>query len=190
MTELYDWNPMPHIVEIKCPSCAKLATFEFAEVVKISLKKDVGCFEESKSFDYKVFQDSCGHKWHGAIYYAGLHGGSVDAINGLPEGYSPENWAHSQYLYRNHGLDIGSVRCSNCDTRKKYTLNWPNDSYFSIVHKGQLLWAFDRESTVELRDFIASSEREMFRNLNGVTFFFISLPYLKNRVLERKLLNN
>ncbi len=41
MAGTYDWNPMPHKVDINCPSCGELAVFEFAEVVRIKLKKDV-----------------------------------------------------------------------------------------------------------------------------------------------------
>ena len=160
MTGTYDWNPMPHKVDIKCPSCGEHGFFEFAEVVKISLKKDVPFFEESDLFDYSPFKDSCGHKWHGAIYYASLHGGSTEAIRDLPEGYKPEDWNHSKYLTRNHGLDLGAFSCGSCQARKSYILQWPNDAYYSISFKGELLWAFNRESAVDLRDYIASSERK------------------------------
>ena len=160
MTGTYDWNPMPHKVDIRCPSCDEYAVFEFAEIVKISLKKDVPFFEESVLFEYQMFKDSCGHKWHGAIYYANLHGGSTEAIRNLPEGYKPENWNHSKYLYRNHGSDLGAVSCSKCHMRKPYTLQWPSDAYFSLPIKGEVLWAFNRESAVDLRDYIASSERK------------------------------
>ena len=105
-----------------CPSCDEYAVFEFAEIVKISLKKDVPFFEESVLFEYQMFKDSCGHKWHGAIYYANLHGGSTEAIRNLPEGYKPENWNHSKYLYRNHGSDLGAVSCRKCHMRKPLSL--------------------------------------------------------------------
>jgi len=58
MSGIYDWNPMPHEVDIKCPSCDEHALFEFAEVVKISLKKDVPFFERSNLFEYCQFKDS------------------------------------------------------------------------------------------------------------------------------------
>ncbi|RFA26609.1 hypothetical protein CAI21_16765 [Alkalilimnicola ehrlichii] len=161
MTGTYDWNPMPHFVDVRCPSCSARATFEFAEVVKIRLKNDVPFFQKSKLFDYQLFQDSCGHRWHGAIFYAGLHAGSVAAIRSLPEGYTPENWAHSRYLYRSHGLDIGSVNCSSCGLIQKHDLDWPSDAFFSIQYKGQELWAFNQESAKDLRDFIADIARDI-----------------------------
>ena len=160
MTELYDWNSMPHKVELKCQSCSGLATFEFGEVVRIELKKDIEFFKNSSLFDYQTFMDSCGHKWHGAIYYAGLHGGSVNSINELPSGYRKESWKHSKYLYRNHGLDIGSINCPNCHLRRKHQLNWPLEAYFSIEHKGNQLWAFNRESACDLRDYLENNNRK------------------------------
>ncbi len=161
MTGTYDWNPMPHKVEMACPSCGGLSIFEFAEIVKIGLKKDVPFFEESKLFEYEMFKDSCGHKWHGAIYYPGLHGGTVNAIRDLPEGYEPDCWSHSVYLYRGHGLDVGSVRCTECMLIRKHTLTWPEEAYYSITFKSSHLWAFNRESIIDLRDYIASNERNV-----------------------------
>jgi hypothetical protein len=160
MTGTYDWNPMPHKVDIRCPSCDEYAVFEFAEIVRISLKKDVPFFGKSVFFEYQMFKDSCGHKWHGAIYHANFHGGSTEPIRNLPEGYKPENWNHSRYLYRSHGSDLGAVSCSKCHMRKPYNLQWPSDAYFSLPIKGDVLWAFNRESAIDLRDYIASSERK------------------------------
>ncbi len=161
MTGTYDWNPMPHKVDVKCPYCREHAVFEFAEVVKIALKKDVPFFKESGLFEYRIFKDSCGHKWHGAGYYANLHGDSTIAIHNLPEAYKPDNWNHSKYLYRSHGNDLGAISCSHCKTRKPYTLQWPNDAFYSFPIKGEILWAFNRESVVELRNYIAASERKV-----------------------------
>jgi hypothetical protein len=48
MTGTYDWNPIPHIVEIRCPECGNGAVFEFAEVVRIALKKDVEFFKRNR----------------------------------------------------------------------------------------------------------------------------------------------
>jgi len=160
MTEAYDWNPMPHKVDINCPSCGSHDEFEFAEVVKISLKKDVPFFECSDLFTYRLFKDSCGHRWHGAVYFAKMHGGSTAAIRDLPDGYESSNWNHSKYLYRNHGLDIGSFTCSSCNARRIHELSWPEEAFYSIAYKGQLLWAFNRNSGVDLRNFIQSSERK------------------------------
>ena len=158
MTGLYDWNPMPHKVDIKCPSCLEKAEFEFAEVVKITLKKDVPFFQNSPHFEYHILSDYCGHKFHGAFFFEGLHG-AVDSIINLPEGYSPSDWAHSKYLVRSQRYDIGSVKCSNCSKRGIYNLNWPEDAYYSVSYKNKNLWAFNRESANDLLNFIESNER-------------------------------
>jgi hypothetical protein len=160
MTGTYDWNPMPHKIDIKCPSCNGHAIFQFAEVVRILLKKDVAFFEKSNFFEYSLFKDSCGHKWHGAVYYANLHGGSTEAIRELPDGYKREDWNHSKYLTRSLGSDIGAFSCNSCHARKPYILQWPSDAFFFISYKGENLWAFNRECTVDLRDYIKSNERK------------------------------
>ena len=161
MTDTYDWNPMPHKVDVRCPSCESHAEFEFAEVREISLKKDIGFFKDSDLFDYQLFQDHGGRRWHGAVFYAGLHGGNIAAIRDLPEGYSPEDWAHLRYLHRrSSGLDLGSIQCTKCHGRKKHTLAWPADAYFTIEYRGKNLWAFNRETLIELRDYIVGNERK------------------------------
>jgi hypothetical protein len=61
-----------------------------------------------------------------------LHGDPQLALHDLPAGYEPKHWAHSRYLYRSHGLDLGSIRCAHCQHRAKHVLRWPADAYFSI----------------------------------------------------------
>lgn len=161
MTGTYDWNPMPHQVDIRCPRCCLRAEFEFAEVRRIELKADVAFFEKSTLFEYRQFQDACGHSWHGAVYYAGLHGDPCTALGGLPTGYAPDDWSHSKYSYRSHGLDIGSVRCGHCHRRGVHKLAWPADAWYAVSHKGQLLWAFHRESALDLHDYLLSAERDV-----------------------------
>ncbi|MEZ9349646.1 hypothetical protein AB4166_22690 [Vibrio splendidus] len=159
MTGIYDLNPMPHTVDIICPCCGEHVVFEFSEVVKISLKKDVEYFEKSDIFEYCLFRDSYGHNWHGAMYFANLHGCSIDAIKDLPEGYKATDWSHSRYLTPKSGGDIGSYSCNSCYSRKIHILNWPEDAFYSLSYKGEILWAFNRESAVDLKNYIQSTER-------------------------------
>jgi hypothetical protein len=161
MTEIYDWSPMPHKVDVKCPRCKRCAQFEFAEVCRIKLKSDVDFFKNNSMFEYRQFQDSCGHYWHGAVYYAGLHGNPRVALKRLPPNYKPDEWDHSEYLYRSHGLDIGSIHCEHCHLKTKHNLNWPGDAYYSVAYRNNVLWAFDRESACDLRDFILSKTRDI-----------------------------
>lgn len=159
MTGLYEWNPMPYKVAIKCPRCGSYALFEFAEIVQIKLKKDIEHFQLSDQFDYHFFQDRSGQRWHAAVFYPGLHGGSTKSISSLPEGYAPELWNHSRYLTEHHDIPWGSFICTSCNKQSKHVLQWPEDAFYLVSHKGQSLWAFDRESAVELRDFIQSTSR-------------------------------
>ena len=97
MTGIYDWNPMPHVLDVRCPSCRGCARFEFAEVVRIKLLQDVPFFQASAQFEYAFFLSNwAGQNWHGAIYFPGLHGSATTTIHGLPEGYEAAAWEHSK----------------------------------------------------------------------------------------------
>ena len=151
---------MPHTLDVRCLSCGEPAFFEFAEIVRIREKKDIPFFQENDQFDYLLCKDSCGHRWHAAVYFAGLHGRTVDTIRELPEGYERSDWAHSKYLYRGSGLDSGSVTCPSCCLHRRYDLQWPRNAFFQIEFKRELLWAFNLESAIELRDYITSPNRD------------------------------
>lgn len=151
---------MPHGVDVACPACAKPAVFEFAEVVRIALRRDVPFFQAHPLFEYRLCQDSCGNKWHAAFFFHGLHVRDTGALRDLPEGYSPSDWDHSKHLVRSHGTDWGAAFCANCGLRRRHQLAWPKDARFQVDHRNTVLWAFNRESALELRDFIASDHRD------------------------------
>ncbi len=150
---------MPHTLDVRCPSCGGRAFFEFAEAVRIRERKDIAFFQESNQFDYLRCKDSCGHYWHAAIYYAGLHGRTVESIRELPDGYAKSEFAHSRYLYRSAGPRLGSISCDRCHLYQRHKLDWPKDAYFQIEYKDDVLWAFNAESAVELFHYITSTNR-------------------------------
>ncbi len=160
MSGTYDWNPMPHVLDLACPACGGMASFEFAEILKIELKGDVPFFQDSTFFDYRFFESWAGQRWHAAIYYPGLHGPGADCLRDLPAGYAAEDWKHSHHLYRSPTHNLGSVICRACHHRGKHELGWPRDAFYQIEYRGNVLWAFHRESTVDLRNFVASTKRE------------------------------
>ena len=176
MTMPYDLNQMPHQVNIKCPSCSRCAQFEFAAIQRIQHKEDIDFFKNHHTFEYKRFQDSCGHYWHGAIYYEGLHGLPTTAIHNLPKGYEPSSWSHSKSFCGYPRIDIGSVRCNFCHLRKKHTLQWPQEAYFQVSYKNQILWAFNIESTNELHDYLLSKSRD--RSKYQWRSFLLHIPTL------------
>jgi hypothetical protein len=159
MSSAYKTCPMPHVLDITCPLCSGLARFEFGEVVRIRERKDIPFFQTSNQFEYQMFTDSRGQRWHGAIYYAGLHGGSVNVIRDLPDGYSSSDWEHSKYLRWGSYYSFGAYACLSCHAVHRHNLDWPKDAYFQITYRGEALWAFHREAAVCLRDYVASKLR-------------------------------
>jgi hypothetical protein len=160
MTAPYEWYPLPHTLDVRCSRCEQRAYFEFAELVRIKEKKDVQFFKESDQFEYLLCQDSCGHKWHGALFFPGLHGRTIDTIRNLPAGYAPSDWAHSRYLSNRSDLPLGSIDCEQCGLRQSHHLKWPQDAYYQIEYKRQILWAFHRETAIELKEYILSKDRD------------------------------
>ncbi|KQV59069.1 hypothetical protein [Duganella sp. Root336D2] len=174
MTGPYECRPIPHNLDIVCPACRGRAEFEFAEVVRIKLKADVQFFQKSSMFDYQQFHDSCGHSWHAAIYFQGLHGRPQPVIQELPEGYAAGDWDHSRYLKNRSGWPVGSIRCGSCHMRGKHVLKWPAEAYFAISYRNRVLWAFHRESAIDLMQYLQSRERSRSRYRWG--FFLLYVP--------------
>lgn len=176
MTLPYTWNPMPHVVAVECPNCKSEANFEFAECVKIKLRADIEYFEKSQFFEVVKIQNSGGQFHNFAFYYHKQRQNNLPELNDLPENYDILDWAHSQYLCRSHGFDIGVVVCPKCQFQRKHNLKWPDDAYFKIQYKGQLLWAFDRSSGLELLKFIQSTDRNRANFLHRS--FLMKVPAL------------
>ena len=55
---------------------------------------------------------------------------------------------------------VGVVSCTKCVSRYSHTLRWPSDAFYYIQHRGKVLWAWNREYFVVVRDFIESSARD------------------------------
>ncbi|MFT3998218.1 MAG: hypothetical protein QM667_12505 [Asticcacaulis sp.] len=174
MTGLYELNCLPHRIAITCPRCETLAEFEFATLRHIQRKADIPYFKTKKAFDYRQYRDGCGHRWHAALYYPGLHGPTQSGIDDVPDDYTPGDWAQSPYWRYNPGHGEGSVSCSSCGLNVKHRLSWPGDLYFQVAYRGQLLWAFDRGSAMALRDFLASKTRNAFAH--GYSRFLLHIP--------------
>ncbi|MGC5699101.1 hypothetical protein J4P02_02735 [Pseudomonas sp. NFXW11] len=56
-------------------------------------------------------------------------------------------------------MDLGSLHCEHCHYSARHPLNWPSEAYFSVAYRGQMLWAFNRESALALHDYLESVER-------------------------------
>lgn len=60
-----------------------------------------------------------------------------------------------------HREVVGVCLCPTCTYNKKHKLNWPADAYYSVSVCGRELWAWDRDYLVALRQYIASTDREV-----------------------------
>ncbi len=174
MTLPYADNPMPHVLSVHCPECKHEAVFEFSECIKIRRTHDIEYFKTSPMFEYKKITNHNGEGVNLACYYHKLAQHNLPDMSDLPSGYAMSDWGHSTYLYRAYGFDVGTIVCRSCGLRRKHGLSWPDEAYFQIEHKRQILWAFDRESAVELLDFIRSKDRE--RSKYKYRTFLLKIP--------------
>jgi len=161
MTGPYEWNPMPRVLAVTCPSCRAQARFEFCTMRQVA-KKDLGAFADTGRFDLIKTRERSGYRYL-AVFYPGLHGDLPGTLRDLPEGYASEDWAQPQYAYMNNGFEHGSVVCGACGARRKHALYWPHDAFFQIEHKGHTLWAFNRETAVDLLQFVQANNRDFRR---------------------------
>lgn len=161
MSQPYDYRVMTHRVSVPCPACLKEAFFEFAEAVKIRERKDIPYFKTSKFFDYAREKNQYGGHLNYAYYYHGLHlQHGFPALSDLPSGYKMEDWAHPPYLLRSFIHNLGTLFCLHCGMRRKHGLDWPEEAYFQISYKEQVLWAYDRRCAGELMAYIQSTDRK------------------------------
>ncbi|MCZ7605761.1 MAG: hypothetical protein M5U25_06710 [Planctomycetota bacterium] len=183
MTYRYEWNPMPHKVAVRCPDCGREATFEAATCVRIALKKDVPFFKRHQLFDYK-FVIKPNERYHVAIYYPGLHGTGTAPIDELPEGYTAEDFGPPQYWHEYGGHRLGTLICISCGLRRKHDLKWPGEAFYQVMVRGEVLWAYDREYAVVLRDFLASTDRNQDRFKKSLFLDVIPTHFLTAKVRD------
>lgn len=170
MTSIYHIRARPTSVAVICPACSGPASFRPATMVRIARRKDLAFFEASEYFEVHQV-DGTGGRWHGALHYPGLLGRETDALRELPDGYTARDWK-SRWAHLANGL--GALVCEACGHRAKHELDWPADAYYKIEHRGRTLWAFDRSSTVALRDFVASKRRDIAKA--GWGAFLLRIP--------------
>jgi len=142
--------------------------------VRIRLNKDIPYFKASPHFEYIRYKNSEGQRSSHACYYHTLRSESFPQITDLPEGYSADDWANKEYHQPNRSLYLGAVICGRCGIRRKHSLKWPEEAYFQIAYRGKILWAFNRESTVELIQYIGSIDRD--RSAYKYKPFLLKLP--------------
>lgn len=183
MTGPYEWNPMPEKLALRCPKCAKQAMFSFALVLPIQ-RKDIGYFKTSSHFDYTRTRDTMGREFNAALFYKGLSCRDIETIDDLPENYSAQNFLSTNALDGTSRGETGVVYCSACLLHQRHKLNWPEEAYFQVEYKRQILWAFDQTSAKELLRFITADDRD-FKKFQ-YRHFLMKVPshFLKRKARE------
>ncbi len=60
----------------------------------------------------------------------------------------------------------GKISCLQCGYVNKTRIEWPVDAFYRGEVKGKLLWAWNKEHLIAIRDFIESADR----NYRGVKY--------------------
>ena len=174
MTTLYEFSSMPqNKLAVICPECKSEAAFNFARSVRIELNKDIDTFKDNKHLTYSRPANSDGQKYSIATFYPGLDIENHENIQDLPEGYNVDMWGTDNHSHNPDKNGEGVVICE-CGTRRKHKLKWPQDAFYKLNYRKNNLWAYNRETTIVLRDYIKSDERKNF----GVKwqFFLLHVP--------------
>ena len=188
MTDLYQWIRPPLELAVRCPDCARDATFIYASVAWIHKKADREFFDKSPHFECMSEEDYNGHLKHYAVYYHKLKSISIEAVGELPDGYSIDDWAqgkHPTSVSALHArLNFGSTVCRHCGSRKKHQLDWPNDAWYQINHGDKILWAYDKSSAQNLRNFIAAKDRDIRQFRDGRFLMKIPSHFLNQKARD------
>ena len=147
-------------VTVRCPTCALIAEFEFANIIQITRKSNISYFENSKHFDVIDREGWSKYK----LYYHAVHYPSIsprlENIKDLPENCGTDNWQkRASYPNIIHHKHYGTIQCNTCKSASKHQLEWPEEAFFQIGYKGKTLWAYDRETAIKLLGYIQSKDR-------------------------------
>lgn len=158
MTGFYEFFGMPDKINITCPSCRGRAIFRFAHILRLDRKADVSLFEKDY-FEFRYFNERHAKKWPGILFFPKQLSGR-NWQKKLPEKYQKQRTIpHMAKNACTDGTSLGLVSCHKCFSESKHTLDWPNDAYYAIEHKGNLLWAYDKEMMIEIKDYIQTTVR-------------------------------
>lgn len=87
----------------------------------------------------------------------------------------------------------GICVCPTCGYHNKHLLDWPNDAYYAVEVRNNILWAWNREYAVAVRRYLATPECDPVYT-PGINYFLIHIPKMfrmkRNRELARKKLEH
>lgn len=192
MTYVYEWFGMPQNIHIRCPKCQQKVHFQFPLVFPVPQKKYRPFFESHATFETALLYHPKQYIYQFcAIFYPALHPNPEQYLNEIPKGYKFLEYS-ARFLMKNHGV----VTCSSCFMKAKYMLKWPEDAYYYIEYKGQLLWAYHLDAFISIYDYIQSKQRH--RRKSGHVIYLLHIPHhfltqhARNEVIKKmhRLLNN
>lgn len=157
MTGFYESFGVVDRLSVKCPECGKEATFNYAQVIRLEKKADASLFDQ-QWFVAKTFKTEYS-KWPGMLFFP-----RPNAVcswqEKCPEKYRhASSWPHMANASGTDGVDLGYLYCPQCHFAAKHVLNWPADAYYTIQYRDHVLWAFNRDMMVEIRNYIHAPTR-------------------------------
>ena len=131
---------MPNRLSVSCPRCKREAAFEPP-------------FEFFKSNDSEP-KDLI--RWNNILVRARF--ASVFPWADKDNLFKSLFWGTSNKKPSDHPIR-GIIICAACTLLRKHERCWPRDAFFAVPIDGQVLWAWDRESFITIRDHIAATMR-------------------------------
>ncbi len=133
--EHYYDNPVPGRLAIRCPRCGAEARYQ-------------------EAFTFLRHDEAAGAYPPGSV----VEWRGVRVASNFPHLF---RFDIKRKSYRHH--EVGACSCLACGFNGKHTLAWPDDAFFACLVRGRLLWAFNREHCVALRDYLAAGNRDAYR---------------------------
>lgn len=156
MTAPYEVNPMPAVLDVRCPRCGGPARYDHAGIACIKRRENVDFFRRSRDFS-TARVDTAGGKAHVAVLWHGLNRRDAHTMPPLPGDETLDSWLRDRHTGPHP--DAGVITCPGCGLRRKHRLDWPQDAWFQIAYRGHVLWAFTRDHGLELLDYVRAQNR-------------------------------
>lgn len=78
----------------------------------------------------------------------------------------------------------GKYSCRSCATTAAHSVNWPEDAFYKVEYRGNLLWAQTRKMMEDIRDYIsAGADRDATRKSSA---YFVKLALIPKEFLNAK----
>jgi hypothetical protein len=131
---------MPDNLAVICPRCSKEASFQ----------PPFEFYREDESVQGKLI------RWNNSLVKERF--ASVFPWADADNPFKSLFWGTHKRSYSEYPI-WGVLSCGSCTLLRKHRLNWPSDAYYAATVKGEVLWAWDRATFVDIESHIASVVR-------------------------------